>query len=114
MIKELSIKQARDILRAKGFVSTSTYTASVYYRKYNGTIWLSHPDYPRDRQYFNSLEEFVECNKDCTFYQQYRNYNPLFNGKYTVDKEGMNKGFRSPWSYPKYGSKLRERALKLL
>lgn len=112
--KSYNINQALKLLKEGKAICTTTYTAAVFYRKEDGTIWMNHPEHKRDRLYYKSLNAFKTFNKDSRFYAKKKQYNPYFVGKFILEEaEFNNKNVRSFWSHPHYGTKLRKQALAL-
>jgi len=110
-IEKYTVRQASNLLQKGKALSTTTYTAAVYYMRKDGTIWMSHPSY-NDRKFFNTLKEFRESYRDSNFYTQKRQYNPRHCAKYILEVSSYGNRKTSFWDTPKYGTKIRKEVLK--
>lgn len=113
-MKTYKINKACELIKNGSFVATTTYMASTFYIKSDGSVWMNHPSYPRDRKFYKNLKEFKNFYRDSEFYEMKRQYNPKMCGRYILEESKYNnKHIYGSWSYPHYGTELRKKAMAI-
>ena len=111
-IQKHNINKAAKLLNQGSGVATTTYSAATYYKRNDGSIWMSHPSY-NDRKFFKNISEFKSDHSysGILFYQMEKQYNPNMVCRYII-KYTNNFGIRltDAWNKPRYGTIMRKEA----